>query len=145
VPPRSRAAEAGRDRVVNRVTSPDGCPITVTRPRLFAYATVTGFGDNVPSIGRFSVPFLTVADRGLGGAAVLAWVAGILSVLAAPVAGSGSQAGNALSVRKREYNKGIAPDPGSCTRIISADAAAGPDFFCSYTARCRQDATVKGR
>jgi len=59
---------------------------------LFAYATVTGFGDNVSSIGRSSVPFLTVADRDLGGAAVLAWVAGILSVLAALVAGSSSQA-----------------------------------------------------
>jgi amino acid transporter len=59
---------------------------------LFAYATVTGFDDNVSSIGRSSVPFLTVADHDLGGAAVLAWVAGILSVLAALVAGSSSQA-----------------------------------------------------
>jgi amino acid transporter len=59
---------------------------------LFAYATVTGFGDNVSSIGRSSVPFLAVADHDLGGAAVLAWVAGILSVLAALVAGSSSQA-----------------------------------------------------
>jgi amino acid transporter len=59
---------------------------------LFAYATVTGFHDNVSSIGRSSVPFLTVADHDLGGAAVLAWVAGILSVLAALVAGSSSQA-----------------------------------------------------
>jgi amino acid transporter len=59
---------------------------------LFAYATITGFDDNVSSIGRSSVPFLTVADHDLGGAAVLAWVAGILSVLAALVAGSSSQA-----------------------------------------------------
>jgi len=59
---------------------------------LFAYATVTGFDDNVLSIGRSSVPFLTVADHDLGGAAVLAWVAGILSVLAALMAGSSSQA-----------------------------------------------------
>jgi amino acid transporter len=59
---------------------------------LFAYATVTGFDDNVSSIGRSSVPFLTVADHDLGGAAVLAWVAGILSVLAALMAGSSSQA-----------------------------------------------------
>jgi amino acid transporter len=59
---------------------------------LFAYATVTGLHDNVSSIGRSSVPFLTVADHELGGAAVLAWVAGILSVLAALVAGSSSQA-----------------------------------------------------
>ena len=34
---------------------------------LFAYATVTGFGYDVSSIGRSSVPFLTVADRYLGG------------------------------------------------------------------------------
>jgi amino acid transporter len=59
---------------------------------LFAYATVTGFDYSVSSIGRSSVPFLTVADRYLGGAAVLAWVAGIVSVLAALVAGSSSQA-----------------------------------------------------
>jgi len=59
---------------------------------LFAYATVTGFGYNVSSIGRSSVPFLTVADRDLPGAAVLAWVAGILSVLAALVSGASSQA-----------------------------------------------------
>jgi Amino acid permease len=59
---------------------------------LFAYATVTGLHDNMSSIGRSSVPFLTVADHELGGAAVLAWVAGILSVLAALVAGSSSQA-----------------------------------------------------
>ena len=36
----------------------------------FAYATVTGFDYDVSSIGRSSVPFLTVADHYLGGAAV---------------------------------------------------------------------------
>ncbi len=59
---------------------------------LFAYSTVTGFGDNVSSIGRSSVPFLTVADHYLGGAAALAWFAGIASVLATLLAGSTSQA-----------------------------------------------------
>lgn len=59
---------------------------------LFAYATVVGFGYDVSSIGRSSVPFLTLADRDLGGAAVLAWIAGIVSVLAALVAGCSSQA-----------------------------------------------------
>ncbi|HZM55291.1 MAG TPA: APC family permease [Acidimicrobiales bacterium] len=59
---------------------------------LFAYSTVTGFDDDVSSIGRSSVPFLTVADRYLGGAAVLAWLAGIASVLATLVAGTSSQA-----------------------------------------------------
>ena len=58
----------------------------------FAYATVTGFNYDVSSIGRSSVPFLTVADRYLGGAAILAWLAGIVSVLATLVAGANSQA-----------------------------------------------------
>jgi amino acid transporter len=58
---------------------------------LFAYATVTGFHYDVSSIGRSSVPFLTVADHYLGGASVLAWIAGILSVLANLIAGADSQ------------------------------------------------------
>ena len=58
----------------------------------FAYATVTGFHYDVSSIGRSSVPFLTVADHYLGGAAILAWLAGIVSVLATLVAGTNSQA-----------------------------------------------------
>jgi amino acid transporter len=58
----------------------------------FAYATVTGFGYSVSSIGRSSVPFLSVADHYLGGPAVLAWIAGIVSVLATLVAGANSQA-----------------------------------------------------
>jgi amino acid transporter len=57
----------------------------------FAYATITGFNYNVSSIGRSSVPFLTVADHYLGGAGVLAWIAGIVSVLATLVAGADSQ------------------------------------------------------
>ena len=58
----------------------------------FAYSTVTGFNYDVSSIGRSSVPFLSVADHYLGGAAVLAWLAGIVSVLATLVAGTNSQA-----------------------------------------------------
>jgi len=58
----------------------------------FAYATVTGFHYDVVSIGRSSVPFLAVADHYLGGAAILAWVAGIVSVLATLVSGANSQA-----------------------------------------------------
>ena len=57
----------------------------------FAYATITGFRYDVSSIGRSSVPFLTVADHYLGAAAVLAWIAGIVSVLATLVAGADSQ------------------------------------------------------
>ncbi len=59
---------------------------------LFAYATVTGFHYNVSSIGRSSVPFLTVADHYLGGAAPLAWAAGVISVLATLIAAANSQA-----------------------------------------------------
>lgn len=59
---------------------------------LFGYATVTGFHYDVASVGRASVPFLTVADRYLGGAAVLAWLAGIVSVLATLVSAANSQA-----------------------------------------------------
>ncbi len=58
----------------------------------FAYATVTGFNYDISSIGRSSVPFLTVADEYIGSAAVLAWIAGIVSVLATLVAGVNSQA-----------------------------------------------------
>ena len=58
----------------------------------FAYSTVTGFHYDVSSIGRSSVPFLTMADHYLGGVAVLAWVAGIVSVLATLVSGTNSQA-----------------------------------------------------
>ncbi len=58
---------------------------------LFAYATVTGFRYDVSSIGRSSVPFLTVADHYLGPASLLAWIAGIVSVLATLVAGADSQ------------------------------------------------------
>ena len=57
----------------------------------FAYATIVGFRYDVSSIGRSSVPFLTVSDHYLGGAAVLAWIAGILSVLATLVSGADSQ------------------------------------------------------
>jgi amino acid transporter len=59
---------------------------------IFAYATITGFRYNVSSIGRSSVPFLTVADHYLGAASILAWIAGIISVLATLVAGADSQA-----------------------------------------------------
>jgi amino acid transporter len=58
----------------------------------FAYATITGLHYNVSGIGRSSVPFLTVADRYLGGWAIVAWIAGIVSVLATLVAGANSQA-----------------------------------------------------
>ena len=48
---------------------------------------MTGFGYNVTSIGRSSIPFLAVADRYLGVAAILAWLTGTVSVLATLIAG----------------------------------------------------------
>ncbi|HEV3046520.1 MAG TPA: APC family permease [Solirubrobacteraceae bacterium] len=59
---------------------------------LFAYTTITGFHYDTSSIGRASVPFLSLADRYLGGAAILAWLAGIASVLSTLVAAVNSQA-----------------------------------------------------
>jgi amino acid transporter len=58
----------------------------------FAYVTVTGFNYDVSSVGRSSIPFLAVADHYLGGAAVLAWIGGTVSVLATLIAGANSQA-----------------------------------------------------
>jgi amino acid transporter len=58
----------------------------------FAYATVTGFNYDVSSIGRSSIPFLAMADRYLGGVAVLAWIGGMVAVLATLIAGANSQA-----------------------------------------------------
>ena len=59
---------------------------------LFAYTTIVGFHYETGSIGRASVPFLEMADRYLGSAAILAWLAGIFSVLATLVAAANSQA-----------------------------------------------------
>lgn len=59
---------------------------------LFAYTTVTGFHYRTASIGRASVPFLEMADRYLGNVAVIAWLAGIASVLTTLVAAVNSQA-----------------------------------------------------
>jgi len=59
---------------------------------LFAYTTITGFHYNTSSIGRASVPFLGLADSYLGGVALLAWLAGIASVLSTLIAAVNSQA-----------------------------------------------------
>jgi len=58
----------------------------------YTYSTVTAFHYDVSAIGRSSFPLLTVADHYLGGLAILAWLAGIVSVLATLVAGANSQA-----------------------------------------------------
>lgn len=59
---------------------------------LFAYATIAGFHYRTASVGRASVPFLELSDRYLGSAAVLAWLAGIASVLCTLVAAANGQA-----------------------------------------------------
>jgi amino acid transporter len=58
---------------------------------LFAYTTITGFHYDTASIGRASLPFLEMADHYLGNAALLAWLAGIASVLCVLIAAVNSQ------------------------------------------------------
>ena len=59
---------------------------------LFAYATVTGFGDNVTKLGQSAIPFITVANSTLGAFAFFAYLAGFTSTLGALIAGVNSQA-----------------------------------------------------
>ena len=59
---------------------------------LFAYATVSGFGDNVTKLGSAPIPFITVADGTLGVLAFFAYLAGLTSTLGALIAGTNSQA-----------------------------------------------------
>ncbi|HVP03355.1 MAG TPA: APC family permease [Solirubrobacteraceae bacterium] len=58
----------------------------------FAYTTIVAYGYDTSSIGRASIPFLQMADHYLGSAAILAWLAGILSVLTTLVAALNAQA-----------------------------------------------------
>jgi amino acid transporter len=59
---------------------------------LFSFTTITGFHYDTSSLGRASLPFLEMADHYLGSAAILAWLAGIASVLCTLVAAVNSQA-----------------------------------------------------
>jgi amino acid transporter len=59
---------------------------------LFAYTTIVGFHYDTSSIGRASVPFLEMSDHYLGDTAILAWLAGIVSVLCTLIAAVNSQA-----------------------------------------------------
>ena len=95
----------------------------------FGYATITGFRYDVSSIGRSSVPFLTVADHYLGGAAVLAWVAGIVSVLATLVAGADSQSrmifdGGRTGLLPAKLGQ-VRPRSGTPVNALAFMAAAG--------------------
>jgi len=59
---------------------------------LFSYATVTGFGYNVTTLGNAQIPFITVAQGTLGALAFFAYLAGLTSTLGALIAGTNSQA-----------------------------------------------------
>ncbi len=69
-----------------------GIALTTVLFVLFAYTTVVGFHYDTSAIGRGSVPFLEMADRYMGSAAILAWLAGIFSVLSTLVAAVNAQA-----------------------------------------------------
>ena len=58
----------------------------------FSYTTIASFHYATSSIGSASVPFLQMADRYAGSWSLLAWLAGIVSVLATLVAAANSQA-----------------------------------------------------
>jgi len=68
---------------------------------LFSYATVAGFHYDVSSVGRASVPFLELAGRYGHSWALLAWLAGIVSVLATLVAAVNAQARILLGAARR--------------------------------------------
>ena len=58
---------------------------------LFAYVTVVGFGYNTAKLGGAAVPFVSVAQAVLGGAAVLAYLAGFTSIMGALISATNSQ------------------------------------------------------
>jgi amino acid transporter len=58
---------------------------------LFAYVTVVGFGYNTGKLGAAAVPFVSVAQAVLGGAAVLAYLAGFTSIMGSLISAANSQ------------------------------------------------------
>ena len=58
---------------------------------LFAYATVTGFGYNVTTLGASPIPFIRSPTATLGVLAFFAYLAGVTSTLAALIAATNSQ------------------------------------------------------
>ena len=77
---------------------------------LFAYATIVGFHYDTSSIGRASVPFLELADRYMGDAAILAWLAGIVSVICTLIAAVNSQ-GRVISTAVARGSAPCVPRP----------------------------------
>jgi amino acid transporter len=59
---------------------------------LFAYATVSGFGDNAGKLAAAPIPFISVAHSSLAALAVFAYVAGLTSTLGVLIAAVNSQA-----------------------------------------------------
>jgi amino acid transporter len=59
---------------------------------LFAYATVSGFGDNATKLAGVPIPFITVAHSSLAALAVFAYLAGLTSTLGVLIAAVNSQA-----------------------------------------------------
>jgi amino acid transporter len=59
---------------------------------LFAYATVSGFGDNGTKLAAAPIPFITVAHAALAGLAFFAFLAGLTSTLGVLIAAVNSQA-----------------------------------------------------
>jgi len=59
---------------------------------LFAYATVSGFGDNGTKLAAAPIPFITVAHGALAGLAFFAFLAGLTSTLGVLIAAVNSQA-----------------------------------------------------
>src|SRR5713101_6440663 len=59
---------------------------------LFAYATVSGFNDNVKTLGAQPIPFITVAHGALASFAFFAYLAGLTSTLGVLIAAANSQA-----------------------------------------------------
>ena len=59
---------------------------------LFAYATVSGFNDNVKTLSAQPIPFITVAHGALASFAFFAYLAGLTSTLGVLIAAANSQA-----------------------------------------------------
>jgi len=59
---------------------------------LFAYATVSGFGDNASKLAGAPIPFIEVAHSSLAALAVFAYLAGLTSTLGVLIAAVNSQA-----------------------------------------------------
>jgi len=96
---------------------------------LFAYATVTGFDYDLSSVGRSSIPFLTVADQALGPLAVTAWVAGVVSVLATLVSAANSQSrmvyDGGRTGKLPSWLGTVHPGTGTPVRALTALVGAG--------------------